>query len=268
MQEGSIVIPWEDIVAYPDCFYDTWKHLLSCRLASPTDLGVVELSQLAVYFVENSVKNPFTFFDRARVDSSLLCAKRVENATPPPFEAPENVNDTPPPSDKAPEETNDPPPALDEAPQDNGSSGPGPQEEAVPRPVSIAATTEPTETLATAPLINPTLPPPDAAARALASLVTLLPGSNIGSAEWLATLTALMANGGMSIQPSAMPPTAVTAPREGMEATVAAPVSALIAAPVVVPWPSGITTWRDACGRRRSLCRKGPVGDFSCRGSW
>lgn len=83
-QEGSMRIPWNDIQAHPDNYYDTWDYQFPCRLASPMDLDALEVTKLAVYLTENAVKNPFTFYAKARVESNLLQTKRMEDASPPP----------------------------------------------------------------------------------------------------------------------------------------------------------------------------------------
>ncbi|KAF8162107.1 hypothetical protein BJ912DRAFT_1069019 [Pholiota molesta] len=86
-QEGSMHIPWNDIEAHPDRYYDTWDHQFPCRFTSPADLNPLELTTMAVYLTENTLKKPFTFYDKATVESNLLLAKHMDDAPAPPSPA-------------------------------------------------------------------------------------------------------------------------------------------------------------------------------------
>lgn len=103
------------------------------------DLTVVEVLQLIVYFTENAVRKPFTFFDKARVESSLLSVKYMEDVPPPLSPTQLNGNEASPHSSplvKAVEDNDD---AIDD---EDASDEDANDEDATPPPLPRAKSVE------------------------------------------------------------------------------------------------------------------------------
>lgn len=81
-QEGSTDIPWDDISAHPDRYYNSLEYIFPCKLSAPKDMNEIDLMRVTIYLAERPILQPFTFFKKSDVDSNLLRAARINQRPP------------------------------------------------------------------------------------------------------------------------------------------------------------------------------------------